>query len=70
MPNFTIFCQIRNHRQAELGISPIPGNVFQGTFFEEKNLASLKKRTADKNPLLLFISDIMDLYRGDYNAFT
>jgi hypothetical protein len=28
--------QIRNHRRAELGISPIPGNVFKELFFSKK----------------------------------
>jgi hypothetical protein len=50
MPNLPIFSKIRNHQLAELGISPIPGNVFEGTFFEEKN-SGLKETPAYRNDI-------------------
>ncbi len=38
MPNFVIFGQIRNHQRAELGICPIPGNVFKERFSVKKKI--------------------------------
>jgi hypothetical protein len=49
--DFAIFCLIRNHRQAELGIRSITRTIFL-EFFCKKNLASLKKRPGGYNVLV------------------